>query len=107
MEFWKKPKKKNTTTLGALEKTMKKKITTLRFWPRRKRPQPWSFRKKQEEDHDLGSFGKNHEEEDRTHGSFGKDWDCKKTKPIFFYSPRFLPKSYKHERRKLEICVDL
>jgi hypothetical protein len=50
--------------LGALEKTMKKKTTTLRFWPRRRRPQPWSFRKNQEKDHNFGSFGKNHDEED-------------------------------------------
>jgi hypothetical protein len=32
---------------------------------RRRRPQPWSFQKNQEkEDHDFGSFGKNHEKED-------------------------------------------
>jgi hypothetical protein len=49
--------------LGALEKTMKKKTTTLRFWPRRRRPQPCSFQKNQEEDHDFGNFGKNHEKE--------------------------------------------
>jgi hypothetical protein len=36
MEFWKKTKKKKTIALGALEKTMKKKTTTLRFWPRRR-----------------------------------------------------------------------
>jgi hypothetical protein len=26
---------------------------------------------------------------------------------MFFYSPRFLPKSCKHEDMKLKICVDL
>jgi phosphoribosyl-AMP cyclohydrolase len=36
--------------LGALEKTMKKKTTTLRFWPRRR---PW-----------LWELGKNHGKED-------------------------------------------
>jgi hypothetical protein len=67
MEFWEKTRKKKTTTLGTLEKTMKKKTTTLRFWPRRRRSQPWSFRKNQEEDHDFGSFGKKDQEEDQTH----------------------------------------
>jgi hypothetical protein len=41
LEFWKKTKnKKNTTlgTLGALEKTMKNKTTTLRFQSRKRRP---------------------------------------------------------------------
>jgi len=32
--------------LGALEKTMKKKTTTLRFWLGRRKPKPWSFFKK-------------------------------------------------------------
>jgi hypothetical protein len=32
--------------LGTLEKTMKKKTTTSRFWLRRKRPHPWGFEKK-------------------------------------------------------------
>ncbi len=50
-----------------------KKTTTLRFWLGRRRSQPWSFRKNQEEDHDFGSFGKKDEEKDQTHGSFGKD----------------------------------
>jgi len=72
LEFWEKTRKKKTTTLGTLEKTMKK-TTTLRFWLGRRRSQPWSFRKNQEEDHDFGSFGKKDEEKDQTHGSFGKD----------------------------------
>ncbi len=75
MEFWKKTKKKKTKALGALEKNHEEKTTTLKFQLRRKRSQPWNFQKTQEEeDHDFGSFGKNHEEEeDRTHGSFGKN----------------------------------
>jgi hypothetical protein len=74
MEFWKKIRKIKTMTLGALKKTIKKKTTTLRFWLGRKRPQPWSFQKNQNEDHHgFGSFGKNHEEGDQTHGSFGKN----------------------------------
>jgi hypothetical protein len=40
MEFWKKTRKKKTTILGALEKTIKKNTITLRFWPRRRKPQP-------------------------------------------------------------------
>jgi hypothetical protein len=40
MEFWKKTRKKKTIALGALKKPMKKKTTTLRFRPGRKRPQP-------------------------------------------------------------------
>jgi hypothetical protein len=38
MEFWKKIKKKKTMILGALEKTIKKKTITLRFWLGRRRP---------------------------------------------------------------------
>ncbi len=65
MEFWKKIKKKKTMTLAVLEKTMKKKTKALRLRLGRRRPQPWSFRKNQEEDHrGFGSFGKNHEEGD-------------------------------------------
>jgi hypothetical protein len=37
--------RKKKTTLGTLEKTMKKKTMTLKFWPRKKKPQPWSFGK--------------------------------------------------------------
>ncbi len=45
MEFRKKTKNKKKIALGTLEKTMKNKMTTLRFWPRR-RPYPWNFGKK-------------------------------------------------------------
>jgi len=54
-----KPRKKKTIALGALEKTMKKKTTTLKFRLGRRRLQPWSFQKNYEkEDHNFGSFGK-------------------------------------------------
>jgi hypothetical protein len=38
IKFWKITKKKKTMALGALEKIMKKKNTTLRFRPGRRRP---------------------------------------------------------------------
>jgi hypothetical protein len=38
LEFWKKTKNKKNTTLGALEKTMKNKTTTLKFQSRKRRP---------------------------------------------------------------------
>jgi hypothetical protein len=59
MEFWKKTRKKKTMTLGTLEKTMKKKIISLRFRPGRRKPKPWSFQKNQEKkDHNYGVFEK-------------------------------------------------
>jgi hypothetical protein len=60
--------KKKKMTLGTLEKTMKKKTTTLKFWLKRRRPQPWSFGKKPRiRKTQLWELWKNHEEQDHNY----------------------------------------
>jgi len=114
MEFWKKTRKKKTTSLGALEKTMKRKTITLRFWPRRRRSQPWSFQIKPRKRPRLWKlWKKTMKKKTKPVGVLEKNYDCKKkTKPMFFYNPHFLPQelypeSCKYEGGKLKICVDL
>ncbi len=81
MEFWKKIRKKKTMTLGALEKTTKKKTKALKLWLGRRRPQPWSFWKNQEEDHNHGVFEKTKKKTNVALGALEKTMK-KETEPM-------------------------